>query len=142
MFFKRKYHYVDKCPRCNSFKTGYVVKRATEKDCNEAMYNGLLNGELIEAEIGYDFGSIDNNLFCYGCGARWHGEVIIKKMTDDEILEQQKIRCIDEDLIDKYYSRCFIGYGKKQIIKSLTKQQNKINKNVNKKQKTKIKVKK
>ncbi len=140
--FKKKYTYVDKCPRCGSHKTGYIVSRATEKECQQAIYNGLLNGELIETVAGY--GDIDQNLFCRGCGCRWFGETTNKYLTKEEIAEEKEARGITEELISNYEFITMTSFQRIMAIKMLKREKARLSKRRSKKAvpETKIKTKK
>ena len=127
--FKKKYHFVDKCPRCGSYKTGYVVRRNSEKLCNKVRYDGLANGELVETELGIDFGDIDNNVFCRDCGSRWYGEIKIKYLTFEERIEQRELRGIDENLLRDYSLLDMDNFSRKQAIRIINREKKKIEKN-------------
>ena len=140
--FKKKYTYVNKCPRCGSHKTGYIVSRATEKECQQAIYNGLLNGELIETVAGY--GDIDQNLFCRGCGCRWFGETTTKYLTKEEIADEKEARGITEELISNYEFVTMTSFQRIMAIKMLKREKARLSKRRSKKAvpETKIKTKK
>jgi len=126
MLFRKKYHYVCQCPRCNSFQTGYVTRARSEDLCNKLMYEGLLNGELVEAELGFGNFDIDNNLFCRNCDARWYGEIEIRFLTLEERVEQKELRGITEELINEYSVLTLNKFERKQAMKILNKEKNKI----------------
>ena len=140
--FKKKYTYVNKCPRCGSHKTGYIISRATEKECQQAIYNGLLNGELIETVAGY--GDIDQNLFCRGCGCRWFGETTTKYLTKEEIADEKEARGITEELISNYEFVTMTSFQRIMAIKMLKREKARLSKKRSKKAvpETKIKTKK
>lgn len=129
--FKKKYTYVDRCPRCGSRKTGYILSRGTEKECQQSIYDGLLNGELIETVSGY--GEIDQNLFCRGCGCRWFGETTTKYLTKEEIAEQKEERGITENLIMNYEFITMTNFQRIWAIKQLRREKTKLAKKQSKK---------
>ncbi len=126
--FKKKYHFVDKCPRCGSYKTGYVVRRSTEKAGNKAIYEGLINGELVEPELGVNFGDIENNLFCHNCGSRWYGDIEIKYLDFEERIAQRELRGINEDLITDYSILSLDSFERRQAIKIMNREKRRVEK--------------
>lgn len=122
---KRKYSYVVNCPRCNSPSTGFILSLPSKKAAENAIYKGLLNGEIIDPIINF-LGEIpERNLFCTKCGARWSGEVQTKFITKDEIEEEKDKRGIDFSLIQSYYDNAINNRMAKKINKMINKRKNK-----------------
>ena len=99
-----------------------------------------MNGELVEAEIGFDFGDIDNNIFCLDCGSTYFGQVEKKRLSFEEICEQKELRGINEEMIEAYAQVCSSNFSKRQAIKSLQREREKLErKQAKKKNETVIK---
>jgi len=126
-WIKKRYHYVYPCPRCGSNKTGYVTKARSEELRGKLAYEGILNGELVEAELGTVFDD-ENNLFCRDCGARWYGEVEIKYLTLEERMQQRELRGINEEMIDEYSILSLNRFERKQAVKIINKEKKKVQK--------------
>ncbi len=134
MKIKKKYTFVPPCPRCGSLKTGYKVFCQTEKECNEAIYKGLLNGELVEGTLNFNDIYGDTNLFCKSCGSRWFGKTEEKRLTFEEKMQERENRGITDKIIEEYSIIELNYFERKKVQKELKKQNKKLEK---KKQKNK-----
>ncbi len=135
MLIKKKYLSSPPCPRCGSHQTGYKCFCQTQKECNEKIYKGLLNGELVEASLNTDDIYNDTNLFCKSCGSRWFGEVEVKFLTFEERMEQRKERGITDEVIKEYSIMNLSLFERLKAQRNLKKQKKKLEKNKIKKAK-------
>ena len=142
--FKKKYHFVPPCPRCNSYRTGRFVLIDSERESSLFMFNALLKGELVETILGRDVSLLEHNIYCKDCGAEYFGNVDVIYLTDEEIKQQQTLRGITEELICDFDVLCN-PRSRKRIVKMLKKQKKKEAKRAKKQEQkniVKIKVKK
>jgi len=143
MTIKKRYTYVPPCPRCNSQKTGYKTFCQTEKECNEAIYRGFLNGELVEPSLGITDLYNDTNLFCKDCGAKWLGRPEIKRITFEERMIEKQNRGITDEIINEYSIINLNFFERMKLQKDLKKQKKKLEKKEKKKEtKKEIRIKK
>lgn len=103
MFNKHIYHYIPKCPRCGSSRTGYYIATAL-KGPGELKYiaKHLKKGEIIRVVSDVNIPTL--NCFCDDCNIEWHMDIPTKIISDEKLLEIKKEKYInDEDVrIMKY----------------------------------------
>ena len=87
------YNYVEPCRRCGSFETGYYIYSNTD-DANSLMYNALKKGELVRVRMGLRDSSLPS-LFCDECGVEWNGQIIRKRLNNEELLQEFENRGIN-----------------------------------------------
>lgn len=121
MKFKKIYHYVAPCRRCESPATGYYIFGDIDRE--RELIKAYKNGEYISTKVVND----GLNCFCTSCGVQWHGIIETKFLTKEEIEEQKQIRGISLDIdetIKNYYkddkARLEAGY-KNSFVKTLRK---------------------
>lgn len=96
MLKKKKYYYVQKCPKCSSRVTGrYLPRPRYETDAIYLERNSLIHGELIQL-VDYD---IFNNCYCEDCGYEWRYDVIGRLISPERFAEEQSVRKTKERLM-------------------------------------------
>lgn len=137
---KKKYNYVDKCPRCGAYNTGYTYITSAPSNAEDYKVKSLYNGELVEIVVGFNTDYYDNNLFCKTCNARWTGDVKVKFLTDEEIEQQRKLRGITDDyILNNDLTKKTLKYKRKLLKQQQKRQKKKAKQQKNKKN---IKIKK
>lgn len=135
LFFKKRYMYVEKCPRCGSPKTGYILNSfgTIKNNLELEKIKRLMNGEIVEL---HNFIDDEEMLFCDSCKIQWHGQPEVRYLTQEEILEQMQLRGIDDEYI---YQRNNTFQGR-LLMHSFVKQKKKEEKRKKRSEK-KVKVK-
>ena len=121
-----KYHYVPKCPRCNSYKTGSFIYVNTNYDYHRIVAKYMMKGELVRIRNS-TFDSKGPNLYCEECGAEWYGNIITKKINLEEFQEESERRGITPENISENLSKKSVSknnYKKEQSQKRKKKIKN------------------
>ena len=115
LLFKQKYNYVPPCPRCHSFRTGYVIEGQHTERNEQIKVKRMEMGEIVHVHA---FLSDDHNLFCENCGLNWQGEIEKKYLTLEEIDKEKEKRGIDEEYIfDRNFTKMNIRNLAKRVYK-------------------------
>ena len=94
--FTESYNFVPRCPRCNSWQTGYIIEGHRNETNEQIKLDRMQHGEIVHI---HEFVSSANNLFCEKCNAEWCGEIIKKRLTQEEIEQEKSRRGISDEYI-------------------------------------------
>lgn len=117
--FKKRYHYVPPCPRCNSSKTGYFITVSSFNlhNLDKIIFSHLANGELVQARYS-DNEMVYENAFCSDCGCEWYTNIDVFRLNDVEINNEKKKRGItNKDYTNLRNVRKTIKQKRKQLKK-------------------------